>query len=279
MSESRVARSRFTRMNEVRSSYHDYICYLAVDPATGVQAFWYEFVDSESVARQDLGERQLLDAKRVTSPYVLQILEVIRSPGGLIVTTEAAQSPRIYNYLLTLETLPRLKTLLKWFRLACLAVEALHREGVVHGSISLSTCHIKTATGAFKLRLPLTRLSARSIARASLNIDAYKSPERLAGVEDMAGDVWALGVALLELVTRARPFAECATPHELVQAITAHCRPAALAGVADPGVADLVARCLAPARDRPVIADVLAHPALRAVEEGPADEHSMQAAK
>ena len=255
--------SRFARKDQVYASYHDYVCYLALDRTTGVQVFWYEFINTAlAPEQQEVAYRRLVDAKRINSKYLLQILEVRRETNKFIVVTEATQSPSVYDYLRTLDSPPLLKTLLKWFKLACLAVQALHKADVVHGSLSLHSCYLKPSTGGFKMRLPLTSLSLRCIPPCALNVDEYKAPEQLSGVKAKSNDIWALGIALLEMVTHQTAYSECKTPHDLISALAGYQMPEALKLVEKQEVAALIRACLAPESSRPTIDALLSHPVM-----------------
>lgn len=262
--EPQASASRFTRKDQVYASYHDYVCYLALDRMNGTQVFWYEFINLSLTSEQeDLAYRRLVDARGINSKYLLQILEVRREPSKFIVVTEATQSPSVYEYLHTIDSPPLLKTLLKWFKLACLAVQALHKADVIHGSVTLHSWYLKPSTGGFKMRFPLTSLSLRSIPPCALNVDEYRAPEQLKGVAAKSNDIWALGIALLEMVTQKTAYSECKTPHDLIQALDTHQMPEALRFVENPEVAALIRACLAPAASRPSIDAIINHPVMR----------------
>lgn len=255
---------RFTRINTVVASYRDHVCYLGLDSKTGVQVFWYEFINNSlSDEQRTQGLQQLQAAKRIQSKYLLQILDVhVEGANNFVVITEGTQAPSVYDYVRSIETPPLLKTILKWFKSCCLAVQALHKENVIHGSLSPHTCYIKRSTGAFKLALPLARLSVRAVPPCTLDIDEYVSPEKLQGGERKANDIWALGITLLELVTQKSAYSEYKSPQDLINAILHHKMPASLSLVENPHVADLIGKCLEPEITRLSIDEVLEHPVL-----------------
>lgn len=267
--------SRFTRLDEVHSAFHDCVCYLAVDSATGVQVFWFE-ISTTCVPMDvlDRGEAKFLELKCISCPHLLQVLEVIRQPGLFVVVTEATQSPLVYDYIKSIESRPRITTIVKWFKLACLATKAMHDLDLMHGGFSLRVCHIKPSTGSLKMRLPLVSLllGQTSNAHIRMNIDAYRAPERLAGIQAKSNDIWSLGISLLGLVTDTTPYAECRTPIDLLRALTEYRRPASLQQVTDAEAADLISKCLSKPEMRPTIDEVLSHPLLSPVERVTAGE-------
>jgi serine/threonine protein kinase len=259
---SEDAAKRFTRSKDVYESTQDYVCYLGLERDTGVQVFWYEFVnEGMSGAAQEAKFRRLVEAKQIVSSSLLKILEVFREevPPRFLVITEATQAPSICDYLQTIESAPTLRALLKWFRLLCLGVQALHEAKVAHCGITPFCTFLKTTTGTLKLRLPLIELSGRLRSGSSLDLDAYKAPELLSGNVSTAADIWSLGIILLELVTGKPAFSEMKTPYDLVLALRRHQVPSSLANVEVGELNKLIRWCLQSAEQRPTIEDLLEH--------------------
>jgi hypothetical protein len=76
-------------------------------------------------------EPALLESRRVTHPNVCRVFDVQRSDGVSYVTMELVRGQRLKD-VLNAERLSMRKAGQIW-RQVCLAVEAAHREGVVHG--------------------------------------------------------------------------------------------------------------------------------------------------
>lgn len=259
-SSNEEKKKRFVRMDQVYSSYHDYVCYLGIEQETGLQVFWYEFInDSMPSSEIEKGFNQLQKAKMVTSPYLLNILSVWQTsvPSRFYLITETTQAPSLYDYIHSIESSPLPRTLIKWFKLLSLAVQSLHKNGIPHGTITLHNIFIKTSTGSLKLRLPLTHLSCRAISSASLNITQYTSPERLDGTFEPCIDIWSLGICFLELLTQQPAYSECKTPQELILAIRSLTPPQSLALVQNKAAQSLIQSCLTPPNKRPRIDQIL----------------------
>lgn len=254
---------KFVRMDQAFASYHDYICYLGVEVDSGLQVFWYEFIN-DNMPSSDIekGFNQLQKAKKVNSPYLLNILSVWQSsvPARFYVITESTQAPSLFDYILLIGSSPLPHTLIKWFKLLCLAVKSLHSDQIAHGTINLRNIYIKTSTGSLKLRLPLTVLSNRAISYPSINISQYTSPERLNGVFEPCIDIWSLGICLLELLTQQAAYSECQNPQELVSTICSFTLPQSINLVKNKVASDLIRSCLSPANSRPNINQILESP-------------------
>ena len=259
--------AKFTKINELHSSYHDFVCYLGYEQATGLQVFWYEFLN-DSLSQEDIQESlQMLNnvKNNISNQYILKVLDVwtTSNPSRTVVITEATQALSLADYLKSLEAPLPPRTMLKWFRHLAYAVQALHNSSlqITHGRINLQNVFIKPTNGTVKLRLPLTELSKRKLPISSLNLDIYKAPERLRGVIKPSNDIWALGIILLELMTHTKPYSEYKTPFDLIQAISQHIRPESINSVNIPAVADLIKACLQPEMFRISIDALIQHPA------------------
>ena len=260
---------KFTRMNQIHASFHDFVCYLAYEQATGIQVFWFEFLN-ENLTPQEIEQsfQNLNQIKSISSPYILNVLDVWKTttPPRFIVITEAIQGPFLCDYVKTLNPVPT-RSILKWFKQIALAVQALHKSQYhfAHGQLTMKNIILKTTTGSIKLRLYLTVISCRHISSSTLSVDIYKSPERLNGVISPATDIWSLGIILLELLGDGRPYDECLTPIDLVNSISQHKLPKSIESVRkkNPAAEDLICKCLQPEMFRINIDQLLAHPLLQ----------------
>jgi serine/threonine protein kinase len=254
---------RFSRSAQVHTAYDNYLCYIAHEPSTAVQVFWYEFInDLLTPEQQSFYFKQLCDAQSIQSRFLLRIQSVSfqASPPRFVVITEAMQGPPLSEYLHGMRNPLPLRTCLKWFHSLCDAVRALHEANVVHGAISLRTAFIIQRTGTVKLKMPLRTLSGRPAPVCAIDLTRYSAPETLRGVRARANDIWSLAIILLEMVTNTAAYAECRNAGTLVAALMEQRRPDALRLVQSRLVADFIEACLAPEDVRPTIADVLSHP-------------------
>jgi serine/threonine protein kinase len=258
--------SRFVRLNQVQASYHDYVCYLAYEKDTGLQVFWYEFInDKLSEEEQETYFERLQQAKQISSPNVLNILDVEMqgTPPRFVVVTEAAQAPSLEEYIVSAK--PSTRSVVKWFKLLASAVRAVHDShlDIAHGALTPHCVFIKPSSGSVKLRLPLTYLSGRKVPPSSLDMDCFRSPERLSGIIAKSNDIWALGMILLQLLVLEAPYSELQTPQELFTAVLRSQMPACLDRLTDGKWKDLIVKCLQPQDFRFTIHDVLNHPVLK----------------
>lgn len=270
MAEAKDPNGRFVRMDQVKGSYNDYVCYLGVEQSTGIQVYWYEFMNDKLPEKdRDEAFQNLSKAKNIPCPILLNILDLWKTsvPPKFIVITEAAQSLSLVEYMRTIDSRPSKRNLLKWFKNLATAVSALHHLNIRHGSLSLNKVFIKPGTGVVKLRLPLTTLSGRVTSPSSITLEKYNAPERLKGKKSLSNDIWALGIILIELLTGEEPYKETKTPQELFAALVNNKAPDLINSIDSASARDLISKCLQPDSFRITIDEVLAHPVFSEIDQ------------
>lgn len=75
-------------------------------------------------------------------------------------------------------------------------------------------------------------------------------------------DIYAFGMALLEMVTGEYPYSECKNAAQIYRKVIQGIKPDCLAGVADPEVFDLISNCLGNEHERMAAKDIVVHPFL-----------------
>jgi serine/threonine protein kinase len=72
-------------------------------------------------------------------------------------------------------------------------------------------------------------------------------------------DIYAFGMALLEMVTGQYPYSECKNAAQIYRKVISGVKPDCLAQVTDPEVADLIGNCLGPENDRMSAQEIVEH--------------------
>ncbi|EAY20652.1 protein kinase, putative [Trichomonas vaginalis G3] len=262
MTETSTKQQRFTKLAQVRSSQHDIVCSVGLDTELCVQIYWYTCLN-DNLTQEDQTKAfyQLCEAKKINSPYLMNILDVSQTvkPPQFIVVTEAADSPSLATHIRQLVAPPSDKTIIRWFKSLATAVQALHNSPmkITHGEVSLNNVYFRSTPSNLKLTLPISTLSLRSVSNQALDIDSYTAPERLKGTIAQCNDIWSLGICLLELLTRETAYSEYRTPIELFDALTEYKLPESLNLVKNQAAVDLIKKCLTPPSQRIQINELL----------------------
>ena len=186
--------------------------------------------------------REARAASRVSHPNVCQLYEIDEDADGLFLTMELLEGQPLSERLRQGALAPREAVPIALAVLGALA--ALHQKGIVHRDLKPSNIFL-SAHGVklldFGLARPLT--SAESAAESALTLPGvvfgtptYMAPELLeGGTGDARSDLFAVGVALYEMLAGHAPF-RGTTPFEVARAILQD-EPPALGG--SPGAVGL----------------------------------------
>lgn len=85
------------------------------------------------------------------------------------------------------------------------------------------------------------------------------APEYYNEVYTTSVDIWAFGMAMIEMVTLQCPYAECDNVGQIFKKVSGGIRPMQLDLIIDPDVKAFINLCLADEQERPTAAQLLEH--------------------
>jgi len=135
------------------------------------------------------------------------------------------------------------------FEKVCLAIDYIHRHGVIHRDIKSNNIKISSQGEVKLLDFGIAKgQTSQQLTQVGSVIGTlqYLAPELIrGGTADARGDIWALGVLLYEMITGRTPF-DAETIGDLCDRIdrVEYAPPAQLNPGVPREVADIIARCL-----------------------------------
>lgn len=183
-------------------------------------------------------------AASITSPHVVRVLDLIEHAGAPAIVMEYVPGPTLAELADARGRLPAHEAL-TILRQIALALAAAHVHGIVHRDLKLDNVKL-TGDTVKVLDYGLARIEGdMSVSTASLFLGTpeYTAPERMEGLGDIRGDIYAAGVILYRLLEGRLPF----TGRTPMMVMMAHIN-APVPGLSEdvaPAVAALARRCLA----------------------------------
>ncbi len=185
----------------------------------------FKFLHPKIASDTQAVERFLREARatsRIKSDHVVRILDASTGEGGAppYILMEYLEGQDLGHILHDQGKLP-IEEAVDYVLQACEGLAEAHQLGIVHrdikpsnlllGTLSDGTAHVKILDfGISKALLPDVIESTPNLTdtQAVFGSPAYMSPEQVRSAKkvDHRTDVWALGVVLFELLTRATPF-------------------------------------------------------------------------
>jgi len=155
--------------------------------------------------------------------HLIRVLDTWREAGALVYVTPIVTAGTLQNYIARIDDV-RFRVIRKWCRQILSALGHLHAHGMSHGDVRLANVYINGETGNVLVGnfLPEEGGGGRTVDTEALRrMLRYAPPETFAAaMPEMGaaggavlaprpappGDVYAFGMCLLEMVTRALPY-------------------------------------------------------------------------
>lgn len=206
--------------------------------------------DDERAVRRFQREARL--AAQLTSPHVVEVLDVDRTEDGVPYLVMAFLEGR--DLATEVEERERLghvpiPEVVAWALGICDAMRAAHEAGIVHRDLKLSNVFL-TSQGVVKVIdfgvASFHGGDAESSSTVSVaGTPRYMAPEQLLGeAPNPASDVWAVGVLLYRLLTRRFPFEASTMAAQMLAIMDGEKRIEDVAPHVPKGLADVVHRAL-----------------------------------
>ena len=155
---------------------------------------------------------------------------------------------------------PKLKVIKKWCTEILQGLSYLHDQSIpiIHRDIKCDNIFINSNSGEIKIGdLGLSTTMKNSYTSSVLGTPEFMAPELYEEYYGTEVDIYAFGMALLEMLTREAPYRECQNPAQIYRKVVNRDFPQSLARIIDQDVRTFICWCLDERKKRPTAQQLL----------------------
>ena len=243
--------------------------FLAYDTDTGTEVAW-NTVDMKRVPKIERkrlkGETEML--KSLKHPHIINFFSVWenKEEDQICFTTEIVTSGTLKEYInRVFSSGIKLKIIKKWCRQILEGLKYLHshQPPIIHRDIKCDNIFINGNLGDIIIGdLGLSTHKTKSHAESVLGTPEFMAPELYDEHYTEKVDIWAFGMAVLEMATNQYPYEECENPAQIYRRVSQHLPPMILSRILDKRLRQFIELCFLPPDKRLCAKDLLDHPFL-----------------
>lgn len=243
--------------------------YKAVDTEEGVTVAWNE-VDIQALPKTEK-KRIIEEVKILQQVEHSRVMKYVNSwyeptTHRVVIITEILTEGTLKNFTQRVKTM-RLRMVRKWSRQILEGLAYLHNLNppIIHRDLKCDNIFINEK-GDIKIGdLGLSKRSGKGEqTKTVLGTPEFMAPELYTETYDETVDIYAFGLALLEMVGKETPYSECMNIGQIITKVSAGKIPALLNRVTHAGLREFIFYCITKSKGgkRPSATDCLQHPFL-----------------
>ena len=159
--------------------------------------------------------REISFLKLTRHPNVVQLYEILETPGQLYLVMEYASHGELFDYIVEQQKVDE-KTALKFFREIIAGISYLHSQGVIHRDLKPENLLLDSHDSIKIVDFGLSNSATENgLLKTACGSPCYAPPEMILGkkYKGPLADIWSCGVVLFALLCGHLPFDDQSTTH------------------------------------------------------------------
>lgn len=266
---------KFERLDDTLGTGAFKKVYKAIDTQEGTTVAWNE-IDIQALPKPEK-DRVIQEVVLLQTVQHERIMKYVQSwydtdSKTVVIVTEILTEGTLKDFTAKIKTI-RLRIVRKWCRQILEGLEYMHsmEPPVIHRDLKCDNIFINER-GDIKIGdLGLSKRGGKSDKTSTvLGTPEFMAPELFDEQYDETVDIYAFGLAVLEMVSKETPYAECLNVGQTILKITNGVPPLVLDRVAHESLKSFITYCIqkSEAGKRPSASECLAHPFLAEEEDG-----------
>ncbi|KAI9205115.1 kinase-like domain-containing protein [Polychytrium aggregatum] len=252
--------NRYAKLNHLLGTGAFKVVHKAIDREEGIEVAWNACPTTKAEFNELSEEIEIL--KMVRHPNIIQFYDCWYNNTEFVFVTELMTSGTLREYIRRL-SIPNVRVVKRWCRQILRGLQYLHSHNppIIHRDIKCDNIFINGSHGEVKIGDMGTAKMKWGKKYTVIGTPEFMAPEMYdeAGYNESV-DIYAFGMALLEMVTGEYPYQECTNPAQIFKKVTQGVKPNCLSRVREKEVLDLINQCIGDEKDRPTAQQILEHP-------------------